>query len=63
MRMAGLMDAIIVPFSAVGISDSVNIILDQEGTAKLNIYIFIYAHPLPHRLETQKMQQLHCPLL
>ena len=37
MRMAGLMDAIIVPFSAVGISDSVNIILDQEGTAKLNI--------------------------
>ena len=39
--MAGLMDAIIVPFSAVGISDSVNIILDQEGIAKLNIYIFI----------------------
>lgn len=33
VRMAGLMDAIIVPFSAVGISDSVNIILDQEGIA------------------------------
>jgi hypothetical protein len=52
--MAGLMDAIIVPFSAVGISDSVNILLDQGGII-FNIQYFhltYYVHPLPHRLET-----------
>ena len=31
VRMAGLLEAIIVPFSAVGISDSVTILLDQTG--------------------------------
>ena len=31
VRMAGLLDAIIVPFSAVGISDSVTMIFDQKG--------------------------------
>ena len=29
--MAGLLDAIIVPFSAVGISDSVTMFFDQKG--------------------------------
>ena len=37
VRMAGLMDAIIVPFSAVGISDSVNILLDQNGTCHMYV--------------------------
>ena len=36
--MAGLLDAIIVPFSAVGISDSVTILLDQTGTVCIMLY-------------------------
>ena len=35
VRMAGLLDAIIVPFSAVGISDSVTILLDQTGAQQI----------------------------
>lgn len=42
VRMAGLMDAIIVPFSAVGISDSVNILFDQNGTCHAYILIFLW---------------------
>ena len=31
VRMAGMFDAIIVPFSSVGIAESVNIFFDKEG--------------------------------
>lgn len=31
VRMAGLLDAIIVPFSSVGIAESVNIFFDKSG--------------------------------
>jgi hypothetical protein len=30
--MAGMFDAIIIPFSSVGIAESVNIFFDKEGT-------------------------------
>lgn len=31
VRMAGMFDAIIIPFSSVGIAESVNIFFDKEG--------------------------------
>lgn len=42
VRMAGLLDAIIVPFSAVGMSDSVNIILDQEGDSLFQLHFLLH---------------------
>ena len=38
VRMAGMFDAIIVPFSSVGIAESVNIFFDKEGTFLFFIY-------------------------
>ena len=41
--MAGMFDAIIVPFSSVGIAESVNIFFDKEGGSELlNLLIFSY---------------------
>ena len=41
VRMAGMFDAIIVPFSSVGIAESVNIFFDKEGGSEiLNLLIF-----------------------
>jgi hypothetical protein len=31
VRMAGMFDAIIIPFSSVGIAESVNIFFDKDG--------------------------------
>ena len=33
--MAGMFDAIIVPFSSVGIAESVNIFFDKEGGSEI----------------------------
>lgn len=39
VRMAKLHDCLIVPFSAVGIADSVNILLDQNGMIYGVLYV------------------------
>jgi 1-acyl-sn-glycerol-3-phosphate acyltransferase len=35
VRMAGMFDAIIIPFSSIGIADSINIFIDKEDVSKI----------------------------
>ena len=57
--MAGLMDAIIVPFSAVGISDSVNILIDQNGT--YHVYILTTYNFLRSYYFSLLVSGVYCP--
>ena len=38
VRMAGLLNAVIVPFSAIGVADSVNMILDGDDLMKIPVF-------------------------
>ena len=40
--MAGMFDAIIVPFSSVGIAESVNIFFDKEGGSEMSNFVMFF---------------------